>query len=170
MARAPVWDAAEDGVPRKDGKEVGGESGAEVAGGDDAVGGDALAGDEDKKEIGLMDFMREPTGRTLPDHLQRALDRMRRNTVSVDERVGSRLFRDGYEMAIAWHAVLRMMQLRAAREANEQKRILLYVQAVDVSAKQRLDAAQYRRALQVVNMTHTGKLLGMCPLVKPTSA
>ena len=67
-------------------------------------------------------------------------------------------------MAIARHAVFRMMQYRALRHANVAKRFLVYVQAIDICPKLRLDVTQYRKALQVVSMTNTGKLMGMCPL------
>ena len=56
------------------------------------------------------------------------------------------------------------MQYRAMRDAASAGRMLIYSQAIDASTKKPLDRAEYRRALQVVNMTNTGKLLGMCPL------
>ena len=71
--------------------------------------------------------------------------------------------RDGYEMAIGWQAVARMMQYRAVREAAEAREILMYVQAVDVS-KFVLPDSEYERMLRVVNMNDTGKLLPMLPL------
>ena len=67
-------------------------------------------------------------------------------------------------MAIAWEAVARLMQYRAVREAREAGEMLMYVQAIDIARSRRLPAAEYRRALQVVNMTNTGNRLGMCPL------
>ena len=112
----------------------------------------------------LLAHMREPVEPfTTPDSVWLPLRRMLRKE-GEDDRASSHVFQQGYEMAIAWHAVLRMMQYRAAREASAARCILLYVQAVDVCRRQRLDAAEYRKALQVVNMTNTGKLLGMCPL------
>ena len=71
--------------------------------------------------------------------------------------------RDGYEMAIGWQAVARMMQYRAVRDAAEARQILMYVQAVDVS-KFALPQGEYERMLLVVNMNDTGKLLPMLPL------
>ena len=82
---------------------------------------------------------------------------------SSDQRLQEKRRRSGYELAIAWEAVARLMQYRAAREAGDGNSILMYVQAIDV-AKQRLPAREYRRALHVVNMTNTGNRLGMCPL------
>jgi ASC-1-like (ASCH) protein len=111
----------------------------------------------------LLEYMRNPDGRQLPSAVASAFKQWevkRRN----DPRRSRREMLEGYEMGIAWHAVARMMQYRALREASAQKRILVYVQAVDTCTQQRLDASQYRKALQVVNMTDTGKLMGMCPL------
>ena len=71
--------------------------------------------------------------------------------------------RDGYEMAIGWQAVTRMMQYRALRDAAEARQILMYVQAVDL-AKFNLPSTEYERMLRVVNMSDTGKLLPMLPL------
>ena len=71
-----------------------------------------------------------------------------------------------YDKGIAWHAVQRLLQYRAARDAREKGQLLLYVQAVETCASQPLSHAEYRRALQVVNMNTTGKLLGYCPLFK----
>ena len=111
----------------------------------------------------LLEYMRNPAGRELPPAVARAFRQWEVKNRS-DPRRNRREILEGYEMAIAWHAVARMMQYRALREASAKNRILVYVQAVDTCTKQRLDASQYRKALQVVNLTHTGKLMGMCPL------
>ena len=82
-----------------------------------------------------------------------------------DERLKKQQERgQGFQMAIAWEAVARMMQYRAASDAAQAGEILIYVPAVDVAKTCQLSREEYRRALQVVNMTKTGKLLGMCPL------
>ena len=71
-----------------------------------------------------------------------------------------------HDMAIAWQAVQRLLQYRAVQDARAAKQLLLYCQAVETCSSQALSAAEYRRALQVVNMNTTGKLLGFCPLYK----
>ena len=67
-------------------------------------------------------------------------------------------------MAIASEAVARLMQYRAAREATVAGQMLMYVQAIDSAKGVSLPESEYRRALQVVNMTNTGSRLGMLPL------
>ena len=109
--------------------------------------------------------MRDPSSfpnERLPPDVRKALLDWRPK--QDDPRLRQPAIKEGYEMAIIWQAVQRMMQCRALREASEARKILLYVQAVDICARQNLDAAEYRRALQVVNTTHTGRLMGMCPL------
>ena len=69
-------------------------------------------------------------------------------------------------MAIAWEGVMRLMQYRALREARASSEMLMYNQAIDVCTNETLEARDYRRALQVVNVTSTGKLMGMLPLFK----
>ena len=111
----------------------------------------------------LLEFMRNPEGREVPAEVASAFKQWEVKRL-CDPRRSRREMLEGYEMAIGWHAVARMMQYRALREASAKKRILVYVQAIDTCSTQRLDASQYRKALQVVSMTDTGKLMGMCPL------
>ncbi len=80
-----------------------------------------------------------------------------------DCRLRSGSTRDGFEMAIAWEAVAREMQYRSLREAFAAKQMLMYVQAVDI-CRHDLPRHEYMQMLQVVNMTNTAKMLGMCPL------
>lgn len=116
----------------------------------------------------LLSYMRDPpkdiSGAVadLPADIADAVKRWEPVSGSPDVSAAER--RTRYDMAIAWHAVARLMQYRAAREASEDKKVLVYVQAVDTCSSQHLDREEYNRALQVVNMTKTGKLLGMCPL------
>ena len=53
------------------------------------------------------------------------------------------------------------MQYRAIREAADKGEMLMYNQAIDVCRAEKLAEKDYRRALQVVNVTSTGKLMGM---------
>ena len=116
----------------------------------------------------LLSYIRNPPTNSaglveeLPTGLVDALHKWQVVSGTPEASAAERLER--YDMAIAWHAVARLMHYRAAQEASEAGKVLVYVQAVDTCSTQHLDAEEYRRALQVVNMTKTGKLLGMCPL------
>ena len=116
----------------------------------------------------LFEIMREPpldakgSPLPLPEDLEKEIKKWQ--VRSGDPRLKESKFKGGFEMGIAWHAVQRLMQYRALRDAASAGRMVVYSQAIDVSTKKPLDRAEYRRALQVVNMTKTGKLLGMCPL------
>ena len=70
---------------------------------------------------------------------------------------------EGYEMAIVWEAVGRMMQYRPLREARRAGKILMYVQAVDRPTCD-VPAAEYREMLERVSLSDTGKLMGLLPL------
>ena len=100
----------------------------------------------------------------LPPDMWAALQRMvvRGET---DERLVAHRRADGYEMAIVWESVARLMQYRALRESRAAGQVLMYVQALDWPRKgKRLKQSEYKQALQVVNMTQAGNRLGMCPL------
>ena len=113
----------------------------------------------------LFEYMREPKGEGMPKDLWEALRSMAVSGVD-DPRLREPRIRNGYRMAIVWEAVCRLMQYRSLKEAGEAGQTLMYVQAIDVPAKgtSGLTASDFRKALQVVNMTKTGSRLGMCPL------
>ena len=138
----------------------------------------------------FLAYMRKPDGRPMPKDLRRVLvewevldvkpsagardkvqewrDRCALGDPVLDENgviVGRRPWH-AYEMGIAWLSVQRLMHYRAVRDAREEKQLLLYAQAVETCTSQPLSLPEYRRALQVVNMNTTGKLLGYCPLFK----
>ena len=98
----------------------------------------------------------------MPQYLWSALQAMK--CKPGDARLNEQRRKDGYEMAIVWEAVGRLMQYRAHREAREKSEMLMYNQAIDVCRSEKLESKDFRRALQVVNMTNTGKLMGMLPL------
>ena len=66
-------------------------------------------------------------------------------------------------MAIVWEGAMRLMQYRALREARASSEMLMYNQAIDVCTKERLEARDYRRVLQVVNVTIVLDPLMMTP-------
>ena len=93
-----------------------------------------------------------------------------------DARLSEERIRDGYRMAIAWEAVARLMQYRALTFARKAGQVLLYSQAIDIPTQgmRGVGPEEFRKALQVVNMTKTGYRLGMCPRfvgmrVRPTA-
>ena len=111
----------------------------------------------------LFQYMRDSGGKPMPEWLWTEVCKWKaRGTDDPRCKQGRR--RAGYEMAIAWEAVARLMQYRAVREAADAKKMVMYVQAIDVARKQRLPDREYRRALQVVNMTTTGSRMGLCPV------
>ena len=111
----------------------------------------------------LFEYMRDPKGRAMPPHLWKAVQKWRVAKLS-DSRLQDAERQNGLEMAINWEAVPRLMQYRAARDARRARQMLVLLQAIDVAKKERLQERHYRRALQVLNMTKTGKLMGMLPL------
>jgi hypothetical protein len=138
----------------------------------------------------FLAYMRDPRGRPMPADLRRVLaewevldakpsegardkvrewrERCSNGDPVLDEdgvTVGRRPWH-AYDMGVAWQAVQRLLHYRAVRDARQAGQLLLYAQAVETCTSQPLSHAEYRRALQVVNMNTTGKLLGYCPLYK----
>ncbi|CAK9096081.1 Transketolase, partial [Durusdinium trenchii] len=76
-----------------------------------------------------------------------------------------RAFLRAYWGALAWEQVARLQQLRAVLEAEDAGERLYFVQAIDKpTGDALLSSAQVSAALQCLNMTKTGYLIGMCPL------
>ena len=70
---------------------------------------------------------------------------------SKEPRLHTSECREGYEMAIVWESVARLMQYRALRESRAAGEMLMYVQALDWSRKgKRLTKGEYKQALQVL--------------------
>ena len=75
------------------------------------------------------------------------------------------VFLRAYWGALAWEQVARLQQLRAVLEAEDAGERLYFVQAIDKpTGDAALSSAQVSAALQHLNMTKTGYLIGMCPL------
>ena len=51
---------------------------------------------------------------------------------------------------------MRLMQYRALREVRASSEMLMYNQAIDICTSEKLEVKDYRRALQVVNVTSRG--------------
>ena len=113
----------------------------------------------------MFEYMRKPGGKPMPDDLYEAL-KAREVAGPGDPRLQEERFQDAYGMAVAWEAVARLMQYRAHRDARRAGQCLEYAQAIGVARSGILPERELRRALQVVNMSNTGKLMGMCPLFR----
>ena len=136
----------------------------------------------DKDMPDFLEYMRDPTPGAMPKRFQEMLsgwsvrDMKDPKYQAWRARVESKEWDEGtderkgpwrtYDMAVAWHAVQRLLHYRARRDAQGANQLLLYAQAVETCTTQCLSQAELRRALQVVNMNTTGKLLGYLPLYK----
>ena len=81
----------------------------------------------------LFSFMRNPQqhGGRLPEDVRGKLqERVVKCEVDWHRLIEPRIA-DGYEMAIAWEAVARLMQARVLREARAVKAVVMYIQAID---------------------------------------
>ena len=68
----------------------------------------------------LFEYMRDPAGRPVPEWLWAEVRNWEARGPG-DPRIGESRRRAGYELAIAWEAVARLMQYRAAREGGDAK-------------------------------------------------
>ena len=103
----------------------------------------------------LFEYMRKPCGKSMPALLWKALTKCVVKDPS-DSRLRAPRMKAGYEMAIAWEAVGRLMAFRVFREAAEAKQLLIYIQAVD-QPKHSLSPSEWEKLLSVVSLTTTGK-------------
>ena len=112
----------------------------------------------------LFEYMRAPGGLPMPDDLWERLKQCvctgpedeRFKKYNVPGEAGM------YEIATMWEAVGRMMQYRPAREAQQLKKMLVYVQAIDQPmGGAKLTREEFRSALQQRSLTHTGRLSGL---------
>ena len=72
---------------------------------------------------------------------------------------------------MAWEQVARLQHIRVGLEAKQLKKTLYLVQAIDrATGPVELTKEQSLKALQVVNMTKTHYLMGMCPLYEGMAA
>ena len=75
---------------------------------------------EQKPAEGLFEYMRDPRGRKLPQHLRRALQRMQCRP--GDPRLREPRRKEGYEMAIVWEGVSRLMHTELFGKRRQQGR------------------------------------------------
>ena len=105
----------------------------------------------------LLQAMREK--RAIP---ARVWERLEQCTITAtdDTRLEEGLLRDGSEVAVQWEAVARMMQYRVRREAQRQRKLVFYVQAID-EAREWLLPEDYKQMLQFPNWAWHGHAWGV---------
>ena len=120
--------------------------------------------------VKILSTMRQ--GRCLEDELWEALEArvITREKITSDPSLRVRLL-DAHWGALAWEQVARLQHLRVAWEAQQKSTVLYLVQAIDrASGPTELTKEQSMKALQVVNMTRTQYLMGICPLYEGMAA
>ena len=117
-----------------------------------------------KDLVELLACMR--AGRKMPDALWAKLKAQEIDLDGDDARLHDAKFDFAHEGAFVWEIVARLQQLRAMRDAAKAGKRLYYVQAVDqyVDNSRTMMRSDTLEALQVVNLTNTGLLMGMVPL------
>jgi hypothetical protein len=81
-----------------------------------------------------------------------------------DPRLSEPRRQAGYEMAMYWETVGRLMQYRASRESRTARQMLVYIQAIDIPVKDILGRDELRKALGRKSMTETANRLAFLPL------
>lgn len=112
---------------------------------------------------GLFSYMRNPRGEPLPRDLWHALQSCQARGKD-DPRVSEPRRQAGYEMAMYWETVGRLMQYRASRESRTARQMLVYIQAIDIPVKDILGRDELRKALGRKSMTETANRLAFLPL------
>ena len=104
----------------------------------------------------LFAYMRDPQGQSIPALLWKALKDCEVDMASSkrDPRLERTRTRDGYEMAIAWEAVGRLMQYRVVRDARIANEMLYYIQAVDKPSAD-LSDLEWTKLLSEMSLTRT---------------
>ena len=83
-----------------------------------------------------------------------------------DERLKGPRMQAGYEMAIAWEGVARLMQYRVVRDARKACELLVYIQAIDQPKKVKLTDTEWEKVMGTPNMSTTGKRMTFLGIFK----
>ena len=104
----------------------------------------------------LFTYMRDPKGKSIPDYLWKELNHcvVKTSESERDRRLDRVRTQNGYEMAIAWEAVGRLMQYRVIRDARIAKEMLIYIQAVD-KVSGALSDVEWDKLLSEVSLSKT---------------
>ena len=102
----------------------------------------------------LLEYMRDPQGKSIPDYLWQAL-----LDCQVDGRSDPRLHRrqtvEGFEVALTWEAVGRLMQYRIVRDAANDGEMVFYIQAIDQPKDKTLSKAEWVQLLSEMSLGRT---------------
>ena len=80
----------------------------------------------------LMDYMRRPTGKTVPKKIAKYWDALK--LTDDDQRLRRERFQIGHMLGIYWETVVRWMMMRAKRDAVALHTPLFLLQAADQAA------------------------------------
>ena len=113
--------------------------------------------------VAILKSMRE--GKEMSDDLWAALEARAYGKKELQaEELRQRLL-DAHWGGLAWEQVARLQHLRVGLEGKELKKTVYFVQAIDrATGPNELTREQSMAALQIVNMTKTHYLIGICPL------
>ena len=113
--------------------------------------------------------MRE--GKRMPDDLWAALQARAYSKEQLRAEESRQRLLDAHWGGLAWEQVARLQHVRIGLEAKALNKIVYLVQAIDrATGSNELTREQCISALQIVNMTKTHYLMGICPLYEGMAA
>ena len=106
----------------------------------------------------LMDFMRHPTGKRVPQDIATSWESLELG--AGDERMRQERFQTGHMLAIYWETVARWMMMRARRDAVALQTPLFLLQAAD-HAVPHMPTDMAKKLMNKANPKDTGMMHGM---------
>ena len=119
--------------------------------------------------VQILMCMRE--GKRMPDDLWAALQARAYSKEQLRAEESRQRLLDAHWGGLAWEQVARLQHVRSGLEAKALNKIVYLVQAIDrATGSNELTREQCISALQIVNMTKTHYLMGICPLYEGMAA
>ena len=119
--------------------------------------------------VQILMCMRE--GKRMPDDLWAALQARAYSKEQLRAEESRQRLLDAHWGGLAWEQVARLQHVRIGLEAKALNKIVYLVQAIDrATGSNELTREQCISALQIVNMTKTHYLMGICPLYEGMAA
>ena len=119
--------------------------------------------------VQILMCMRE--GKRMPDDLWAALQARAYSKEQLRAEESRQRLLDAHWGGLAWEQVARLQHVRIGLEAKALNKIVYLVQAIDrATGSNELTKEQCISALQIVNMTKTHYLMGICPLYEGMAA
>lgn len=119
--------------------------------------------------VQILMCMRE--GKRLPDDLWAALQARAYSKEQLRAQESRQRLLNAHWGGLAWEQVARLQHVRIGLEAKALNKIVYLVQAIDrATGSNELTREQCISALQIVNMTKTHYLMGICPLYEGMAA